>query len=321
MSLRIGPSRAGNGARARRSRWFVGALLVAIVFGMFSTPASGAGIPSPPGPVGLPPVPPTPSPQIVGGSDVPDGKYPFQTALLIESGGTTDPQRQFCGGSLISSRQVLTAAHCVDFFGPGPEQLPLSELRVVVGRTVLSSTQGQRRSVTGIDVHPRWERSTFSYDAAVITLAKPVRGIRPIQLVAPGFHALERPGRSAITSGWGNTLAQPASGGDGNTFFPDRMREVTVPIVSAHECDAAMTFDGVQFLDRNTMLCAGRTGRDTCQGDSGGPLFTKTVTGRYIQIGITSWGVGCAAAGFPGVYTKLSNRDIGQFIHRRSGHR
>ena len=62
------------------------------------------------------------------------------------------------------------------------------------------------------------------------------------------------------------------------------------------------------------MLCAGRTNLDTCQGDSGGPLFFKSAGPGYIQAGITSWGFGCGATGFPGVYTRLSNRGVGNFI-------
>jgi len=287
---------------------------MALTFSLLGASSAAAAIPSRPGPEGLPEVPPSPAPFIVGGTEVPDGKYPFQAALLIQSAGTNDFQHQYCGGSLISSSQVLTAAHCVDFFGSEAGQLPLSDLRVVVGRTVLTSTQGQGRTAQGIRVHPRWQRSTFRYDVAVITLSQPVLGIRPIGLVIPGFHALEQPGRSAIATGWGNMVAQPAGSGGGGTSYPDRMREVLVPIVSPEECTRAMTFDGVQFLDPSTMLCAGRTGKDTCQGDSGGPLFVNAVTGGYIQIGITSWGVGCAAAGFPGVYTRLSNLNIGIFI-------
>jgi secreted trypsin-like serine protease len=67
------------------------------------------------------------------------------------------------------------------------------------------------------------------------------------------------------------------------------------------------------------MLCAGRTNLDTCQGDSGGPLFFKAVGPGYIQVGITSWGIGCGATGFPGVYTRLSNRGVGNFILSATG--
>jgi secreted trypsin-like serine protease len=308
------PIRSRRTSRARRSAWLVVTLFFALLFSLIGPATASAALPSRPGPEGLPPAPSDPGTRVVGGTAVPDGKYPFQAALLIQSAGSNDRERQFCGGSLITPFQVLTAAHCVEFCGPGPEQIPIEELRVVVGRTVLTSTQGQRRAVLFIDIHPRWNPATFRNDVAVITLSRPVFGIRPIQLVTPGVDALERPGRPVIATGWGNTIAQPVGPGGGGTAFPDRLREVTVPIVSPAECATAYFIDGTQFLDRNTMLCAGRSGKDTCQGDSGGPLFVKAVTGGFIQVGITSWGFGCAATGFPGVYTRLSNLGIGNFV-------
>ena len=154
-----------------------------------------------PGPRGI-------TPKIVGGQPVPDGKYRFQAALLAQSFGTNDHERQYCGGSLITLFEVLTAAHCVDFVGV-PGGIPLSDLRVVVGRTVLSSTQGQKRRAAAIDIHPRWNPETFSFDA-VIHLASPINGIRPVALVTPGVDALERPGTLATVTGWGNTIQQPA---------------------------------------------------------------------------------------------------------------
>jgi secreted trypsin-like serine protease len=253
------------------------------------------------------------TPRIVGGQPVPDGKYRFQAALLAQSFGTNDYERQFCGGSLITPFEVLTAAHCVEFFGDGPEQLPLSDLRVVVGRTVLSSTQGQKRRAAAISIHPRWDPATFSFDVAVIHLASPINGIRPIALVTPGVDALERPGTLATVTGWGNTIQQPAGPGGGGANFPDRMQEARVPITSRAECRTAYATAGLT-IDA-TMLCAGRTNLDSCQGDSGGPLFFKAAgSPGYIQVGITSWGIGCGATGFPGVYTRLSNRGVGNFI-------
>ena len=254
--------------------------------------------------------------KIVGGKPVPDGKYRFQAALLAQSFGTDDFQRQYCGGSLSTPFEVLTAAHCVDFVGV-PGGIPLSDLRVVVGRTVLTSTQGQKRRAAAIDIHPRWNPATFSFDAAVIHLASPITGIRPIMLVTPGVDALERPGSLATVTGWGNTIQQPAGPGGGGVNYPDRMREAQVPITSRAEC--ATAYAAADLTITATMLCAGRTNLDTCQGDSGGPLFFKAVGGGFIQAGITSWGIGCGATGFPGVYTRLSNRGVGNFILRVTG--
>jgi secreted trypsin-like serine protease len=261
----------------------------------------------------------TPSPaRIVGGRPVADNNFRFQAALLAESFGDDDYQRQFCGGSLISPFHVLTAAHCVDFFGDGEDQIPLSDLRVVVGRTVLTSSVGQKLEVLGVDVHPDWNPETFSFDVAVVTLAGQVTGIRPVRLVSPGSDALEQPGRQTIVSGWGNTIAQPAGPGGGGTNFPDRMHRANVRIVDRVVCNTAYAGAGLPITA--TMLCAGQTNRDTCQGDSGGPLFVKAVGAPgYIQVGITSWGIGCGATGFPGVYTRIGNVGVGNFILEATG--
>ena len=254
--------------------------------------------------------------KIVGGTAVPNGKYPFQAALLAQSFGNNDFQRQYCGASLITPFEVLTAAHCVDFVDV-PGGIPLSDLRVVVGRTVLTSTQGQKRRATTIDIHPRWDPVTGSFDVAVVHLASPVSGIRPVALVTPGVDALERPGTLATVTGWGNTIQQPAGPGGGGIHYPDRMREAKVPITSRAECRTAYASAGVDITA--TMLCAGRTNLDTCQGDSGGPLFFKAVGPGYIQAGITSSGIGCGATGFPGIYTRLSNRGWGTSSSRPRG--
>jgi hypothetical protein len=93
-----------------------------------------------------------------------------------------------------------------------PGGIPLSGLRVVVGRTVPTSTQGQRRR------------------AAAIELASPSNGIAPVQLVTLGVDALERPGTLATVTGCGNTIQQPAGPGGGGVNYPDRIREAKVPI-------------------------------------------------------------------------------------------
>jgi secreted trypsin-like serine protease len=298
----------------RRVTFIVIVAILTLMMAVAGGPAALAAtkrLPIKAGPGGVSRAPGGIAPRIVGGRPVPDGKYRFQAALLAQSFGDNDYQRHFCGGSLITPSEVLTAAHCVDFIGQ-PGEIPLSDLRVVVGRTVLSSTQGQKRRAADISIHPRWDPETFGFDAAVIHLASPVNGIRPVMPVTPGVDALERPGTLATVTGWGNTIQQPAGPGGGGANFPDRMHEAKVPIVSRPECRTVYANAGAP-IDA-TMLCAGRTNLDTCQGDSGGPLFFTAVGGGFIQAGITSWGIGCGATGFPGVYTRLSNRGVGNFV-------
>lgn len=239
-----------------------------------------------------------PSASIIGGTDVSNDAYPFMAALLTKGRGSA-VDRQFCGGSLVSADLVMTAAHCVT-------GMKAKDLQIVVGRTVLSdSRQGQVRNVRppvgpggsgSIVVHPRYLKGKEAYDIAFVELAKQVKGIVPIKLPTVGTDALIRPGAKAVVTGWGNTDTDLP-------HFPDRLREVKVPLLSHAECKVSYG-----SYDAKLNICAGVEGKDSCQGDSGGPLFRK-VPGRQepIQIGIVSYGDGCAAQGAPGVYTSVSS--------------
>ena len=241
--------------------------------------------------------------QVVGGTAVQNGEYPFVSALLDVRRGNNGYEQQFCGGSLIDQDSVLTAAHCLG--------TPKRYLRVVVGRTVLSSDQGQVRMVSEITAHPHYRgNASDAYDVAVLDLTRPVSGINPITPAPVGSDSLERPGRLATIAGWGNTIAQPSDGSNG-TNYPDRMRKARVPLVSDTDCRAAY---GQEFYP-SLMVCAGKKGVDTCQGDSGEPMWVKAVAGRR-QIGITSFGFGCGARGYPGVYTEVNAPSIRNFIQQ-----
>jgi secreted trypsin-like serine protease len=266
-------------------------------------------------------------PRVVGGTPVPDGKYPFMASLQYDREGTVPRRDHFCGGTLISPFHVLTAAHCAEVVGEGPAEdpeqfvVPLEDFRVVVGGTTLNGDDGRVRTISNLSqifIHPRWEppAGAFAHDVAVLELDRPVRGIAPIRLATTGTDALERPGRRATVTGWGNTIAQPVGPGPGLGLFdgPNRMREAQVPIVSDEECEAVYGED----LSPRLAVCAGRTNLDTCQGDSGGPLFVPVSRG-FRQIGITSFGFGCGEIGFPGVYTQVSALSVGNFIQRVTG--
>jgi secreted trypsin-like serine protease len=246
-------------------------------------------------------------PQIVGGTPVPNGDYPFVASLGDVRYGAAAYRRHFCGAALIDRNSVLTAAHCV-------QGTPKRPLRVVVGRTVLSGDQGQTRRVARISIHPRFDGfATLAYDAAILTLKNPVRNIAPIRLAGAAQDPLERPGRLVKIAGWGNTIKQPPRGGNGG-YYPDRMRVARVPIVSDA---AARKAYGPAYVG-TLMVAAGKGGKDACDGDSGGPMFAR-MGGKSYQIGITSFGKGCAVRAYPGVYTEVNAGSVRRFIVNAAG--
>ena len=241
---------------------------------------------------------PRPDPRIIGGEPADFGEYPFMVALLFEPTAGNDFQKQYCGGSLIASRWVLTAAHCVEFL-ESPD-----EVAVAVSRTNLDSSEGQRIAVREFFIHPDYDPNLISPDVALLRLARPVTGVSPIRLAGPSDDRFEAAGTPLTVIGWGNTSTT------GQASFPNELREVVVPVVSDTTCDTA--YHG--FVTVETQLCAGQKGIDSCGGDSGGPLFATTSSGTFVQVGIVSYGIGCAKQRFPGVYTEVNSPTVREFI-------
>jgi secreted trypsin-like serine protease len=247
--------------------------------------------------------------QVVGGTAVPNGKYPFMASLQEKKNNKPPAKEHFCGGTLIDSDSVLTAAHCAVYI---KHEMPAWKLRIVVGLTELNSDQGEARgirSLSNIIVHPRYHGDrNLAYDAAVINLDSPVR-FSPIKRATADQDRLERPGRKARIAGWGNMIKQTPPLYLEPNRYPNRMREASVPLVSDSR---ARDVYGSSYVAR-VMVAAGKEGKDTCQGDSGGPMWAATSQGRR-QIGITSFGEGCGARGYPGVYTEVNAPSIRSFI-------
>jgi secreted trypsin-like serine protease len=191
--------------------------------------------------------------------------------------------RQYCGGTLVAATKVVTAAHCVAGETPG-------SVRVVGGRTHLDGTDGTIGEVSRIWVDPEYTDAAEGADVAVLTLAAPMP-YAAAKYVSSADTDVYAAGTTARVLGWGAT--------DGNGTSSDQLRTATVPVVSDTECQKSYGSDFVA----SDMVCAGYSsgGVDTCQGDSGGPLLIGGVLA-----GITSWGNGCAEAGYPGVYTRLT---------------
>ncbi|HEV2891717.1 MAG TPA: serine protease [Frankiaceae bacterium] len=235
----------------------------------------------------------TPASAIVNGSAAPEGAYPFMAAIV----DSTD--FQFCGGSVISSSYVLTAAHCVLDIDPSKEAT-----YVITGRTNLSNTsQGQRIRVSAISVHPKYDGN--AYDAAVLRLASPTTS-PAITLASAANDNLETPGTVVRVTGWGD---QTPTLGLNST---NSLRYVDLKVVSDSECGVANL-----GFDAPTGVCAEELLKDSCNGDSGGPLFYNGTT--RIQIGIVSYGNSCAVPKSPGVYSEVNNTEIRSFIKNVSG--
>ncbi|GAA3873908.1 serine protease [Streptomyces lacrimifluminis] len=214
---------------------------------------------------------------IVGGTTTTAAAYPYVMQITDAS------QNQFCGGTLVSATKVVTAAHCM-------VDETTSSVRVVGGRTYRNGTNGTVSRVTKIWIHPSYTDATNGEDVAVLTLATamPYTTASYVTSSQTGVYAA---GATARIIGWGTTSSNGSSS--------NQLRTATVPTVSNASCTSSY---GSSYI-ASDMVCAGYTsgGVDTCQGDSGGPLMIGGVLA-----GITSWGEGCAAAGYPGVYTRLT---------------
>jgi trypsin len=228
-----------------------------------------------------------PQVRIINGGEVePPGKYPFMVAIVAR--GADSYNGQYCGGSLIADRWVLSAAHCL--VGESA-----STVDVVIGRHDLTSNAGTRIRAESIVMHPDYNDRTSNNDIALIELRDPVSE-QPLSL--PPDESLDAPGRTATVIGWGNVDANRSKAP--RETWPTNLMEVDLPLVGNDDCRSHY---GTDFR-ANTMLCAGGNGLDSCQGDSGGPLFLST-SGGWTQVGIVSWGDGCGQS-WPGVYTRVS---------------
>ncbi|PMO95649.1 serine protease [Vibrio splendidus] len=234
------------------------------------------------------------SARIINGKEATQENWPFMAALVSRNVNAYDGQ--FCGASFIGERYVLTAAHCVK--GNGRE-----DLDVVIGVSNLSASQAaqHRYAVDNIYVHEYYNSVATGNDIAIIELVeKPAESV--VNLVDGYVRGNLNDGQMLTVMGWGD---QDASDGYSSK---SELYQVNVPLVNQYQCNT-VPYSGYSSIGSDA-FCAGYSdgGYDSCQGDSGGPIVVST-NGTYEQLGIVSWGKGCAEANAYGVYTNISHFD------------
>ncbi len=239
-------------------------------------------------------------PEIIGGETVQSDAFPW-IAAIVSARYHNAYHGLLCAGTLIYPDWIMTAAHCVWDAG---KTLRPEEVKIVLNQTDLLSDSGQRIAARDITVHPDFNPIIGDHDIALIQLARAV-DIQPVTLLGDNPQAIALEGAESLLIGWGTTTWTIGQIGT----YPTKLQQVEIPLVDRQKCQHSYRqHSGREVFITENMLCAGTTDnkRDACIGDSGGPLlFWNEETRDWKQLGIVSWGFGCAVPGFYGVYTNI----------------
>lgn len=229
--------------------------------------------------------------KITGGENAKRGNWGWQIALNMFGSLS-------CGGSLINSEWIVTAAHCVDGF-----EVP-RYFNVDIGvyhRFAPDSWSLMNQKLSKIITHPDYDDTTFMNDIALLKLMTPVEFDTIDYKITPACipdGTEDYSGKTGWLTGYGTMFS---FGGESDT-----LRQADVPVLSEAQCNARFPKEQGYYINDTKHVCGVDEDRvkDTCQGDSGGPLNVMGEDGRWHLVGLTSWGPHPCGSGT--AYTRLS---------------
>ncbi|XP_039102545.1 serine protease 27-like [Hyaena hyaena] len=241
--------------------------------------------------------------RMVGGQDALEGEWPWQVS--IQRNGS-----HFCGGSLITERWVLTAAHCFS----NTSETSLYQVVLGVRQLVQPGPHAVYARVKQVESNPLYQGMASSADVALVELETPVTFTSHILPVCmPDPSVVFEAGMNCWVTGWGSPSEED------RLPNPRVLQKLAVPIIDTARCNLLYSKDAESGFQpkaiKDDMLCAGfaEGKKDACKGDSGGPLVCL-VGQSWLQAGVISWGEGCARRNRPGVYIRVTSHH--DWIHR-----
>ena len=236
--------------------------------------------------------------RVIGGREASMNSWPWIVNFI-----DSNTREQYCAGAIIERKWIITSGNC--FVLSEESILPLSNYTYHVGDHKLNFTDPHEYTIEAskMFIHPQFMGGTDNdpgdYDIALIELARPLtysENVRPVCLVEDRETFVND---TCYVTGWGNNI-----NAEGYHRSPV-LKEAKVDLVPLDECNSNTSYNGI-IPDR--FICAGfkEGGTDGCYGDSGGPLQCDR-NGSWVQIGIVSWGIGCAEPNHYGVYSDVQS--------------